>query len=442
MKIVKKLLIAMCMCVALCVCAPNVLPVSFGCITTEAASKVKLNKKKVTLYVGNTTTLKLKGTTQKIKWSSSNKSIATVSSKGKVKAKKAGTATITAKVGKKKYKCKVSVKDVLSVNTTNITIKDSGKIYVKLINPYATATWSTQNDDIVSLGWDQTPSGKNTYGLNIVAKKNGVANVILTNNINSKKVTIKVIVSGYVEPIVYIADRSVEYDSIGKEHRLFFSLQTADYKRVASSGVANIKIVNDDGVEVYNKAVSFDESNFANWTNASYGTRYLCCIKIPESELVKSTATNGKLTFSVKLNNGGGFNESTHYISQLPLQDLKEVCKVTLPETPINISSFSYSGSRNTECIVSDVTYSVKKSYTDGLYIITFEVSGEKIYDAKGDNYSRSCAIGYKLYKGDIVAKTGTINTVALETNEKFVSECIMYEMEAGDYKLEFLDVK
>ena len=431
------------MCVALCVCAPNVLPVSFGCITTEAASKVKLNKKKVTLYVGKTTTLKLKGTKQKIKWSSSNKTIATVSSKGKVKAKKAGTATITAKVGKKKYKCKVTVKDVLSVNTTNITIKDSGKIYVKFINPYASAKWSTQNDDIVSLSWDKNPSGKYTYGLNIVAKKNGVANVILTNSINSKKVTIKVTVSGHVEPIAYIADRSVEYDSIGEEHRLFFSLQTADYKRVVSSGVAYIKIVNDDGVEVYNKAVSFDKSNFANWTNASYGTRYLCCIKIPDSELVKSTSTTGKLTFSVKLNNGGGgFDESTYYISRLPLQDLKEVCKVTLPETPINISYFSYSGSKNTECIVSHVAYSVEKSYTDGLYKITFEVSGEKIYDAKGDNYSRSCAIGYKLYKGDIVAKTGTINTVALETNEKFVSECVIYELEAGDYKLEFLDVK
>ena len=77
----------------------------------EAKSKVKLNKKKLTLVEGNSFKLKVKGTKKKVKWSSSNKKIATVK-KGKVVAKKAGKATITAKVGKKKYKCKVTVKPI------------------------------------------------------------------------------------------------------------------------------------------------------------------------------------------------------------------------------------------------------------------------------------------------------------------------------------------
>lgn len=89
------------------------LVISMSCMSTmnvSAAQKVKLNKKKVTIYVGKTTTLKLKNNKKKIKWSTSNKKVATVSKKGKVKGKKAGKATITAKVGKKKYKCKVTVK--------------------------------------------------------------------------------------------------------------------------------------------------------------------------------------------------------------------------------------------------------------------------------------------------------------------------------------------
>lgn len=45
----------------------------------------------------------------KATWKSSNPKVATVSSKGKVIAKKKGTATITAKVGKTTYKCKVTV---------------------------------------------------------------------------------------------------------------------------------------------------------------------------------------------------------------------------------------------------------------------------------------------------------------------------------------------
>ena len=76
----------------------------------SAATNAKLNKKKATIYVGKTVTLKLKNNKKKVKWSSSNKRVATVSSKGKVKGKKAGKATITAKVGKKKYKCKITVK--------------------------------------------------------------------------------------------------------------------------------------------------------------------------------------------------------------------------------------------------------------------------------------------------------------------------------------------
>lgn len=78
--------------------------------SVSAAKKVKLNKTKATIYEGKTVTLKLKNNKKKIKWSSSNKKVATVTGKGKVKGKKAGKATITAKVGKKKYKCRVTVK--------------------------------------------------------------------------------------------------------------------------------------------------------------------------------------------------------------------------------------------------------------------------------------------------------------------------------------------
>lgn len=76
---------------------------------SEAAAP-KLNKKSVTIKVGKSVQLKVKGTKKKVKWSSSKKKVCTVSSKGLVKAKKKGTATVKAKVGKKTLKCKVTVK--------------------------------------------------------------------------------------------------------------------------------------------------------------------------------------------------------------------------------------------------------------------------------------------------------------------------------------------
>ncbi len=77
---------------------------------SNAKAKIRLNKKKVTLKVGKKTKLKLKNYKKKVKWSSSKKKVATVNKKGVVTAKKKGTAKITAKAGKKKYICKVTVK--------------------------------------------------------------------------------------------------------------------------------------------------------------------------------------------------------------------------------------------------------------------------------------------------------------------------------------------
>ena len=70
----------------------------------------ELSSKDFTLEEGKTKTLKVNGTSSKVKWSSSKKSVATVSNEGVVKAKKAGKAVITAKCGEYSLKCKVTVK--------------------------------------------------------------------------------------------------------------------------------------------------------------------------------------------------------------------------------------------------------------------------------------------------------------------------------------------
>ena len=79
-------------------------------VQAASSSKIKLSKNKMTLYVGDTKTLKLKGTNKTPKWTSSKKSVATVTSKGKVTAKKKGSAVIKAKLGKNIFSCKVTVK--------------------------------------------------------------------------------------------------------------------------------------------------------------------------------------------------------------------------------------------------------------------------------------------------------------------------------------------
>ena len=81
-----------------------------------AKKKVKLNKKTVTVNVGKTVKIKLKNNKKKVKWTViSGKKNVSLSKKGKtsvtIKGKKAGKAKVQAKIGKKKYVCKVTVKN-------------------------------------------------------------------------------------------------------------------------------------------------------------------------------------------------------------------------------------------------------------------------------------------------------------------------------------------
>jgi hypothetical protein len=76
----------------------------------EASGKLELNKTNVTICVEQTAKLKVTNNSSEVTWTSSDKKIATVSKSGKVKGIKSGKVTITAKVGKKSVKCKVTVR--------------------------------------------------------------------------------------------------------------------------------------------------------------------------------------------------------------------------------------------------------------------------------------------------------------------------------------------
>lgn len=91
-------------------------------VIVAKAATIKISKAKLSLEKGKTSTLKITGTKASVKWTSNKKTVATVSKVGKVKAIKAGTATITASVKGKKYNCKVTVTDKSANKANNLDI--------------------------------------------------------------------------------------------------------------------------------------------------------------------------------------------------------------------------------------------------------------------------------------------------------------------------------
>ncbi len=81
----------------------------------EAAGAVKLNNKKLVLEMGTEQRLNVLNTTDKVKWSTSDKKIVKVKN-GLLTPVGVGSAKVTAKVNGKKYICRVTVADYSSMS--------------------------------------------------------------------------------------------------------------------------------------------------------------------------------------------------------------------------------------------------------------------------------------------------------------------------------------
>ena len=117
--------------------------------STTYASTLRMKNTNPEVYVGKTIQLKLLGTSKKAKWVSGNTSIATVNSKGLVKAKKPGSVVIRATVGNKIAKASVLVnKPKLNkyVKTLN-----KGETFTLKLTGATVKKWSSSNRKVASV---------------------------------------------------------------------------------------------------------------------------------------------------------------------------------------------------------------------------------------------------------------------------------------------------
>lgn len=122
-------------------------------VKTAEAATIKLNKTKLTLDVGKSYTLKITGTTKAVKWASSNKNVAAVSTAGKVTAKSGGSAVITATVSSKKYTCNVTVNEKISDDWKDLELIIDGHLY-KMLFDYKQLQDNGWDFDITDYGYD------------------------------------------------------------------------------------------------------------------------------------------------------------------------------------------------------------------------------------------------------------------------------------------------
>ena len=186
---------------------------------------ITLDHKKLNLKINGSETLKVSynpsNTTvdKTVAWSSSNEEVASVDANGKVTAHKAGTATITAKVGDKTATCTVTVGkeeiglDSITLDHKKLNLKINGSETLKVFyNPSnttvdKTVAWSSSNEEVASVD----SNGK------VTAHKAGTATITAKVGDKTATCTVTVEKSSFGDAEISLSNDSFTYD--GKEKK-------------------------------------------------------------------------------------------------------------------------------------------------------------------------------------------------------------------------------
>lgn len=160
--------------------------------TIKAKPVVKLNKSslKMNMDSGQKLTVTVKGSSARKKWTSSNPNVASVTSTGTIKPKKAGTTTIKVSVngvhGTVSATCKVTVvapKITLNKNSLDLVKNKTVTLTATVKNTKKTVKWKSNNSKIVSL---------TRNGNKVVIKGKKVGSATITAYIGDVKATCKI----------------------------------------------------------------------------------------------------------------------------------------------------------------------------------------------------------------------------------------------------------
>ena len=128
---------------------------SLAAVPSSAAAA--LSKTSISLTKGYQTTLSVTGASGAVTWSTGDKSIATVSSTGKVVGKEVGTTYIYAKTGSTTLKCKVTVVAAkITSSSSSVSFDKAGESKTVTINvkgSHSGVTAGTLNKSVATASW-------------------------------------------------------------------------------------------------------------------------------------------------------------------------------------------------------------------------------------------------------------------------------------------------
>ena len=233
----------------------------------------------------------------------------------------------------------------------------------------------------------------------------------------------------------YIGNRSVQYDEAKKEYTVFFGFyhtDSQDSEPVKQEADISVRIVNDDGAEVYSDTMHVDENNYGEWTNNLWkSSKILGTVTVNSASIEKGTTENGILYVGATLPSGAGFEEEQLSVYGLPLMDVS----IQAPDLPVSINNYKYDGTVETTATIDKLEFSYDYScHLEYTITMTSNVNGDS-----SDDYFH---VPYKIKDSSgIVVDSGTLFAGPMAVNDTIKNSTYISGVKLGEnYTIEFSD--
>ena len=225
---------------------------------------------------------------------------------------------------------------------------------------------------------------------------------------------------------------SFQFNEGTDDYSLFFGLLDKNDEYISADVDVDLRIVNEEGEEVYNGTKSVYKDDFGYYTSQIAGEQYLAELRIPAEDIVSGKSTNGTVYLTVYKDDTVRFDEVSCSASYcLPVSDVEFI----FDTLPLSIDVKGYDGSIESTIQIDNITYSFEKDYIPQVNII---VSGAKIYGKTNSSPSYDM-ISYKLYDSEeYLITTGFIYLTFLDQGDKFKDDSIViFDITPGEtYRL------
>lgn len=225
---------------------------------------------------------------------------------------------------------------------------------------------------------------------------------------------------------------SFQYNEGANDYSIFFGLLTRSNKYVSADVDVDVRIVNDNGVEVYNATHFVNKDDFDYYTSQAAGEEFLANLRIPASDISDGTSSSGKVYLTVYKGDYLRFDEvNCSALYCLPTKDVQLVAE----GLPKEINVKGYDGSIEAKIVINDVTYVYDNDFTS---ILKITFSGTKTYGKTSSSYD---IISYKIYDSEgFLVDSSNVYLSTLSEGDKFRDDSIIvYDVVPGEtYTIKF----